>query len=673
MSVSAGYAHVMLISDKGMLYAAGYNDRGQLGLGHRINTSVFKLVDFLTTKFVVQVACGQQHTLCRAVDRSMKDSSVTVGGNTQCDVYGWGNGMLGQLGLGMKGTSKGRLFPTIIPFFQQNYPVGVTCVAAGANFSSVVVYSGEVYSFGHAEYNQHGVGSSANRDYVDPYHFFVPRKVHISDPAKAGNVCIHTVSCGLMFTIAISEDGDLYSWGWNDGGVLGHGVNYYSFSPQRIEKIGHLSDRGQITQLVCGAKHVIAIRQDLNAIWTQTYQSVLKDLAYSDLLITIDAAPTTNLLGPGGKVPTETSFRCHRAIVGARCRYLRGIIDASSYHQGTELRKDEDTNSATSLPEVTSVHLSGTHFNAVTMRSLLDYLYINRVSIPTHKRREFLLVAQELMLPNLEAAIMADITHDRTLHKESIGTYESQLQQLFGSNRDADIVFVTRNLADNQVSPNAELLTVNNANEEATTADFSGDNYAQYHFAHKFIVHRIPYFEAFMESNFKDSAIFTDHLFQDTLRHHMKKQLQVIDVTFLAADGVDFEMFLKLILYAYTGRLDLNHVGSEETILDTSAGNIRGKSDGALELSVADAMQLLAVSNRLGYNPLAQFCERRISLAIAFSNPEEVYQCYEFAQYYNLPRLEMQCLAVLRHVGYDIPATGEDETDEDDGSEPNCP
>lgn len=32
-AVSAGYAHVMLLSDEGRLYGAGYNDRGQLGLG----------------------------------------------------------------------------------------------------------------------------------------------------------------------------------------------------------------------------------------------------------------------------------------------------------------------------------------------------------------------------------------------------------------------------------------------------------------------------------------------------------------------------------------------------------------------------------------------------------------------------------------------------------------
>ncbi len=33
VDVSAGYAHTMLLSDNGVLYAAGYNDRGQLGLG----------------------------------------------------------------------------------------------------------------------------------------------------------------------------------------------------------------------------------------------------------------------------------------------------------------------------------------------------------------------------------------------------------------------------------------------------------------------------------------------------------------------------------------------------------------------------------------------------------------------------------------------------------------
>ena len=33
LQVSAGYAHCMVLTDQGHMYAAGYNDRGQLGLG----------------------------------------------------------------------------------------------------------------------------------------------------------------------------------------------------------------------------------------------------------------------------------------------------------------------------------------------------------------------------------------------------------------------------------------------------------------------------------------------------------------------------------------------------------------------------------------------------------------------------------------------------------------
>ncbi len=68
---------------------------------HRINTSEFKLVDYLSEKFVVQVACGQQHTVCRVVDRENSfREEPTVGTEEGADVYIWGNGTLGQLGLG---------------------------------------------------------------------------------------------------------------------------------------------------------------------------------------------------------------------------------------------------------------------------------------------------------------------------------------------------------------------------------------------------------------------------------------------------------------------------------------------------------------------------------------------------------------------------------------------
>lgn len=78
---------------------------------HKINTSDFKPLDFLANKFVVSVACGQQHTICRAVDRAtiqqqqglQGEEAVLVGSSCGADAYVWGSGTLGQLGLGKYG------------------------------------------------------------------------------------------------------------------------------------------------------------------------------------------------------------------------------------------------------------------------------------------------------------------------------------------------------------------------------------------------------------------------------------------------------------------------------------------------------------------------------------------------------------------------------------------
>ena len=77
-------------------------------------------------------------------------------------MYVWGTGILGQLGIGRRGTSKGRLFPTPLASLQDSHRTCVIDVACGDNFSVAVTSSGEVYSWGHSEYNQHGQGSSCN-------------------------------------------------------------------------------------------------------------------------------------------------------------------------------------------------------------------------------------------------------------------------------------------------------------------------------------------------------------------------------------------------------------------------------------------------------------------------------------------------------------------------------
>ena len=50
----------------------------------------------------------------------------------------WGNGILGQLGIGVRGTSKGRLLPTLVESLAMEHPDGIADVGAGGNFTVAV-------------------------------------------------------------------------------------------------------------------------------------------------------------------------------------------------------------------------------------------------------------------------------------------------------------------------------------------------------------------------------------------------------------------------------------------------------------------------------------------------------------------------------------------------------
>ena len=111
-------------------------------------------------------------------------------------------------------------------------------------FSAAVTQDGQVYSFGHAEYNQHGTGGKAYSDYTDPYFYFTPQQVKVPNPTfspstthskttaadnttadngseEVEGVYIESVSCGSNYTIGIDRLGRAFSWGWNESGVLG--------------------------------------------------------------------------------------------------------------------------------------------------------------------------------------------------------------------------------------------------------------------------------------------------------------------------------------------------------------------------------------------------------------------------------------------------------------------
>ena len=109
------------------------SDRGQLGLGHRINMSRFSYVSALEGVVVVQIACGQAHNCARTLGMRPShpfDTADVKQVASSSGVFVWGNGSLGQLGLGRRVT--GRRVPVLLPALS-HADVTIIDVAAGNN------------------------------------------------------------------------------------------------------------------------------------------------------------------------------------------------------------------------------------------------------------------------------------------------------------------------------------------------------------------------------------------------------------------------------------------------------------------------------------------------------------------------------------------------------------
>ena len=224
-SVKLGYSHTTVISKDGGLYTWGSNNYGQLGNGTTINSSnPIKIMND-----VVNCAGGGNHTIALKKDGT---------------VYTWGYNNCGQLG---DGTTTDRTSPGAIQIYDHtnvltssgvkhgiipdngNYSFGSTGeivqVAAGGTHSAAVTKDGDLYMWGSNGAGQLGVYSNANSK--------IPIKVNNSSstlPEKS----VKYVALGGNHSAAITKDGSLYIWGWNNYGQLGDGTTTERYTPIKI-------------------------------------------------------------------------------------------------------------------------------------------------------------------------------------------------------------------------------------------------------------------------------------------------------------------------------------------------------------------------------------------------------------------------------------------------------
>jgi hypothetical protein len=167
---------------------------------------------------VRSVAAGQKHSLALGWDGR---------------VYSWGKNEHGQLG---HGDQLQKSSPTLMEGLDS-----VRSIAAACDHSLVVTQSGDVF----------GWGCSLLRLEV----IMELRPIIVQG---FGGVRVRRVCAGQDAAFAIGDDGELFSWGRGDNGLLGHGDEQDQASPKRVEAMRGI----RIISVSVGADHAIAFAED---------------------------------------------------------------------------------------------------------------------------------------------------------------------------------------------------------------------------------------------------------------------------------------------------------------------------------------------------------------------------------------------------------------------------
>ncbi|ORZ23543.1 regulator of chromosome condensation 1/beta-lactamase-inhibitor protein II [Absidia repens] len=233
--------HSFVITNEGQVWTFGRNERGQLGLGHKdtipFPVNVSQQIDALKNEKIVAGATGRNHSLL-----------VTAAG----EVFAAGDNKLGQLGLSSL---------TDQTTFQKVTNLGkvtVVDVACGADFSLAIDDKGQIYAFGSMEYGQLGNGAdgqyikSAGQMGTHPQ----PQPLLVKSLAERK---ITAIACGANHSLALDDEGYVYSWGFGGLGRLGHGEQKDLSIPKVIPNLASVHELSRATQIACGASCSLAL------------------------------------------------------------------------------------------------------------------------------------------------------------------------------------------------------------------------------------------------------------------------------------------------------------------------------------------------------------------------------------------------------------------------------
>lgn len=227
--LAAGYMHSLALAADGKVSAWGSNTFGQLGDGSKTSSDrpvIVPAAGALSRKTVVAVAAGAFHSLALCSDGT---------------VAAWGYNNHGQLGNGNTTTATQ---PVAVDASGALANKQVVAIAAGAYHSIARCSDGSVVAWGF-----NGTGALGNNSTTGSSVPVLVTFPSVSTPVTA-------IAAGQYHSVALLEDGSVYSWGFNDHGQLGHGTRANALQPLPVT----LSQKA--SRIAAGGSHSLAQLQD---------------------------------------------------------------------------------------------------------------------------------------------------------------------------------------------------------------------------------------------------------------------------------------------------------------------------------------------------------------------------------------------------------------------------